>query len=57
MHNADKIKSGRPLVIEDFSIELQFQGKHVIILFPVLEENNVHFVIKWFYTACVIDLD
>ena len=43
------------LVIEDYSIESQFQGKHVITLLPVLEEDNVHFVFKWFYTACVID--
>ena len=51
-----KLKAVDPLVIEDYSTELQFQGKHVILL-PVLEEDNMHFVFKWLYTACVIDLD
>ena len=47
-----KLKAVDPLVIEDYSIELQFQGKHVI-LSPVLEEDNMHFVFKWFlYCMC-----
>ena len=50
-----KFKVVDPLVIEDYSTESQFQGKHVIILLPVLEEDNVHFVFKWFLSACVID--
>ena len=50
-----KLKVVDPLVIEDYSIESQFQGKHVIIFLPVLEDDNVYFVFKWFYTACVID--
>ena len=52
-----KLKAVDPLVIEDYSTELQFQGKQVILL-PVLEEDNMHFVFKWFlYCICVIDLD
>ena len=51
-----KLKAVDPLVIEDYSTELQFQGKHVILL-SVLEEDNMHFVSNGFYTACVIDLD
>ena len=37
-----KLKAVDPLVMEDYSIESQFQGKHIIILLPVLEEDNVH---------------
>ena len=48
-----KLKAVDPLVIEDYSTESQFQGKHVITLLPVLEEDNVHFVFKWFlYCMC-----
>ena len=47
-----KLKIKDPLVIEDYSTELQFQVKHVILL-PVLEEDNMHFVFKWFlYCMC-----
>ena len=47
-----KLKAVDPLVIEDYGTELQFQGKHVILL-PVLEEDNMHFVFKWFlYCMC-----
>ena len=50
-----KLKAVDPLVIEDYSIDLQFQEKHVIILLPVLEEDNLHFVLKWFlYSMCVV---
>ena len=54
-----KLKAVDPLVIEDYSTESQFQGKHVILL-SVLEEDNVHIYnvySKGFYTGCVIDLD
>ena len=44
-------------MIEDYSIDLQLQGKHVIILLPVLEEDNVHFVFKCFLYCMCIDLD
>ena len=48
-----KLKAVDPLVIKDYSIESQFQGKHVIMLLPVLDEDNVHFVFKWFlYCMC-----
>ena len=47
-----KLKAVDPLVIEDYSTESQFQGKHVILL-PVLEEDYMHFVFKWFlYCMC-----
>ena len=49
-----KLKAVDPLVIEDYSIDLQFQGKHVIMLLPVLEEDNLHFYSNGFYTACVL---
>ena len=48
-----KLEAVDPVVIEDYSTELQFQGKHVNILLPVLEEDNVYFVFKWFlYCMC-----
>ena len=50
-----KLKAVDPLVI-DYSTELQFQGKHVILL-PVLEEDKCTLYSNGFYTACVIDLD
>ena len=34
-----KLKAVDPFVIEDYSTELQFQGKHVILV-PVLEEDK-----------------
>ena len=47
-----KLKAVDPLVIEDYSTELQFKGKHAILL-PVLEEDNMYFVFKWFvYCMC-----
>ena len=48
-----KLKAVDSLVKEGFSMGLQFQGKHVILL-PVLEEDNMHFVFKW-YLYCMCD--